>query len=794
MLKKLRIKGRLVISFLLVAAVLVAVGGLGLWSVRSLGTDMRGYSDAVPLVEAAMRMRLAVAKDKTLLWEMAAATDQTVLKAEWKRHLANVDTFDAQVAAVKQTAATKNGDAVDALDGKLVRAAEEASDFHTGQFQPVIQKIYDLSRQAVAAHASLVGVATQAARYGQTQNRVSAVAATRDSLDSAAEALGTQMTTLAERVKTVAQEEMKAAQDAQLTTMGHMTWLTILGTLLGLGLALVIGFAMAAFVTSPLVRVTEVARALAHGNLDVEIEVTSEDEAGQLLSSMKQLVAKLHGLISDMNEMSHQHDLGDIDAVMPAERYEGAFGDMAVRVNKMVAGHIAVKKKAMACVAAFGRGDFDAELERFPGKKAFINDTIEELRDNLKRINASLRELITASKAGDLDRRAEANDFEGDWAELVQGVNDVLDAVLEPIGEAQSVLERIAERDLAARVKGEYRGDHARIKRALNRAVENLDEGLTQVSSSAEQVASAAEQISSGSQSLAQNTSEQASTLEEVASSLQQMRSMAEQSAGNAREVKSLSDSARKGTESGVEAMQRLSDAVRRIKASSDETAKIVKTIDEIAFQTNLLALNAAVEAARAGDAGKGFAVVAEEVRNLAMRSAEAAKSTAELIEGSVANAENGVILNQEVLDKLDDIAKQVVQVSEVMDEVTAAAEQQNTGRDQINTAIDQMNQVTQQTAANAEQSSSASEELTGQAEEMKSLVAQYTLSQATESTGRTTRRKAPRAAPSAPPSTLHLGSPKNGAARSATPNGHANGHGADLIPFDDDDALLGQF
>jgi methyl-accepting chemotaxis protein len=308
-------------------------------------------------------------------------------------------------------------------------------------------------------------------------------------------------------------------------------------------------------------------------------------------------------------------------------------------------------------------------------------------------------------------------------------MNGVLEAFLTPSNAAFAALNRAAEGDLTARMEGDWPGAYGQIKANINGLIERMDQGFGQVAVSADQVASAAEQISSGSQSLAQGTSEQASTLEEVASSLQELSSMSGQSSANAREAKGLSDGARAGTDEGVAAMNRLSEAMERIKLSSDETAKIVKTIDEIAFQTNLLALNAAVEAARAGDAGKGFAVVAEEVRNLAMRSAEAAKNTAQLIEENVGNAEGGVALNSEVMAALQEIQKQVIQVSEVMDEIAAGADQQKQGVEQINTAVEQMNQVTQTTAANAEESSSASEELTAQAEDLRALVGAYKMS-----------------------------------------------------------------
>ena len=255
------------------------------------------------------------------------------------------------------------------------------------------------------------------------------------------------------------------------------------------------------------------------------------------------------------------------------------------------------------------------------------------------------------------------------------------------------------------------------ITKPLGRAITNLTD-------TAEQVSAASGQVSSASQSLAEGATEQAAGLEETSSSLEEMASQTRQNADNAQQANVLSDEAKKSADSGAEAMGRMNRAIQEIQKSSDETAKIIKVIDEIAFQTNLLALNAAVEAARAGEAGKGFAVVAEEVRNLAMRSAEAAKNTSEMIEGSVKNAQNGVQIAEEVTSVLNEIVNSVSKTTDLIGEIAAASQEQSQGIDQVNQAVGQMDKVIQANAANAEESASASGQLSAQAKEMNRIVA----------------------------------------------------------------------
>jgi methyl-accepting chemotaxis protein len=256
------------------------------------------------------------------------------------------------------------------------------------------------------------------------------------------------------------------------------------------------------------------------------------------------------------------------------------------------------------------------------------------------------------------------------------------------------------------------------INRVLNGMANDLSEGSSQVSA-------AAQQLSSSSQSLAQGASEQAASLQETSSSLEEMSSMTRKTAESAQQATLLSSQAKTSAENGNEAMGKLAHAIDNIQKASAETAKIVKTIDQIAFQTNLLALNAAVEAARAGEAGKGFAVVAEEVRNLAMRSAEAAKSTSLLIEGSVASSANGVAIALETGTTLSEILLSVDKVNGLVAEIAAASREQSQGIGQVAQAVQQMDLVTQSNAATSEESAAAAEELSSQSEHLRSLVHQ---------------------------------------------------------------------
>ncbi len=505
--------------------------------------------------------------------------------------------------------------------------------------------------------------------------------------------------------------------------------------------------------------------------------------AGSIIVSV--LVARfINTPISEMTKVAQKIAQQDLTALVRLAD-SIADGDISKRLE--------IQSKELLKVSSRDEiGELARSFNRIIGGLNDSGRALGVMCDTLRNLMTDIDQLSRQAVAGSLGNRGRAEGYRGTYRQIVEGINGTMDAVFNPINEASTVLETVAQRNLSVRVRGDYRGDLAKIKNGLNVAVQNLDDALTQVASGAEQVASASDQINSGSQSLSQGASEQASSLEVVSSSLQEIASMTKQNAVNAREARGMSNAARTSADRGVESMKRLSEAVAKIKSSAESTAKIIKTIDEIAFQTNLLALNAAVEAARAGDAGKGFAVVAEEVRNLAMRSAEAAKNTELLIEESVKNAEGGVAINQEVTQNLTEINAHVKRVSEVIAEIAASSDQQSQGVEQVSSALEQINQVTQQNAANAEESASASAELSSQAQEMKRIANGFRLTIAPESTSSRRAKQAkplPLMAPAALP-------PKTPPRKSNGSGGRPqiSGHPVKAKLTDADDSTLSEF
>nr|WP_248802144.1 methyl-accepting chemotaxis protein [Pseudomonas sp. MWU13-2100] len=430
--------------------------------------------------------------------------------------------------------------------------------------------------------------------------------------------------------------------------------------------------------------------------------------------TIEHLRSTIMTLIEEMNRMSDQHEKGDIDVQIDVQKFQGSYRQIAQGINDMVNGHISVKKQAMACIRAFGEGDLAAPLARFPGKKSFINDNIEQLRSNIQALVEDTRRLSEDAVVGKLDTRADSTRHQGDFRRIVEGINSTLDSIVAPLSEAMEVMAALSSGDLTRSVKGHYQGSLQDLKNSVNETVGKLSQIIGEVRSSADSLSSASEEISATAQSISQSASMQAASVEETSASLEQMSASIAQNTENAKVTDGM---AGKATKEASEGGQAVKDTVSAMKTIAEK----IGIVDSIAYQTNLLALNAAIEAARAGEHGKGFAVVAAEVRKLAERSQIAAQEIGQVAKNSVALAERAGSL-------LDEIVPSITKTSDLVQEIAAASEEQSIGSEQINGAMSQMSQITQQNASASEELAATAEEMSSQAEQLQELMGFFTL------------------------------------------------------------------
>ncbi|MCE4283048.1 methyl-accepting chemotaxis protein, partial [Xanthomonas hortorum] len=468
--------------------------------------------------------------------------------------------------------------------------------------------------------------------------------------------------------------------------------------------------------TQPLARATQAAEAIANGQLDNNVESDAKDETGRLLRAMRGMQTQLQSLLTAQSDMAKRHDDGQVSFRIDATAFPGDYGRMAKDTNTLVASHLAVQTNLARIMGRYAIGDLSESMDRLPGEKAVLTQTMDEVKANLSAMNHEIKQLAQSAANGDFTARGDADRFQYDFHVMVDSLNQLMATADGNLQSLSSLLQSIAAGDLTARMSGEFKGVFAQMRDDANATAAQLAEIVGRIQHSAISINSAASEIAAGNQDLSQRTEQQAANLEETAASMEELTSTVRQNAEHARQANQLAIGAASVASQGGEIVSKVVGTMSGIEASSKKIADIISVIDGISFQTNILALNAAVEAARAGEQGRGFAVVASEVRTLAQRSTAAAKEIKSLIDDSVERVAEGSTLVHTAGSTMAEIVASVQRVTDIMGEISAASQEQSAGIEQVNTTVTQMDETTQQNAALVEEATAAARSMEEQA------------------------------------------------------------------------------
>jgi methyl-accepting chemotaxis protein len=513
---------------------------------------------------------------------------------------------------------------------------------------------------------------------------------------------------------------LKSLQD----TSSRENWIVVILAISGAFLAAVMGVMLIRKIGRLLDQATEVASNIAEGNLNSKILVTTNDEVGRLLISIDTMQTSLIRIVSDVQQIVEAANKGDFSQKLDASSHKGFAREIANELNQLSDTLDGVFKDTIRVTDALAKGDLSQKVEKdYAGAYQQVKVSVNATAVALSNVVADIQFIVLSAGQGDFTAKLQMNGLLGYYktlAELLNQLSDVTDTGLRDI---MRVSNALADGDLTQQINKDYPGLFGQTRDGINTTVENLKKLVDEVKISVDSIGTASKEIATGNLDLSQRTEEQASSLEETAASMEVLTTTVKKNADNAAQANQLAQSASEVAQKGGSVVKEVVGTMSSINESSRKIVDIISVIDGIAFQTNILALNAAVEAARAGEQGRGFAVVAAEVRNLAQRSAAAAKEIKNLIGDSVDKVEIGTKLVDDAGKTMQEIVEAVKRVTDIMSQISEASAEQSLEIQQVHKGITQMDEVTQQNAALVEEAAAAAESLEEEAQNLTRTV-----------------------------------------------------------------------